>query len=354
MQHTGIKSINASNSPARNSQTSHTYSPRKDGMNLTLVDSRVQGEKTPSPSYTHASPATSFALQEEFSTYGKEADFKTMYNNATTDYSDLNTVGTPAPLMANKLLSPFNMALGGSSLFRQNQPYRQSPQMEVGTAAAAREQKVEVDAAYAMNLQTFLNASSGDESTFDTTSQSYRTDRTNSFFSTAPKDLSSMSSTSDQTNNYHKKPADSNANTGAYTCTFDGCTQRFETLIRLQNHKTAHAKTSSQTKSRKCEQTNPSTGRPCNKFFSRPYDLTRHEESVHDTSKRKLRCALCTEERKFSRNDALRRHIVRTLEFSISAALLTFDSALYTLRAFRRKNRSVGAFQDVHGRDGAG
>ncbi|RMJ20580.1 C2H2 transcription factor, partial [Aspergillus sp. HF37] len=53
----------------------------------------------------------------------------------------------------------------------------------------------------------------------------------------------------------------------------------------------------------------PSTGKPCNSIFSRPYDLTRHEDTIHNARKQKVRCHLCTEEKTFSRNDALTRHM---------------------------------------------
>jgi uncharacterized Zn-finger protein len=59
----------------------------------------------------------------------------------------------------------------------------------------------------------------------------------------------------------------------------------------------------------KCERINPSTGKPCNSIFSRPYDLTRHEDTIHNARKLKVRCHLCTEEKTFSRNDALTRHM---------------------------------------------
>jgi uncharacterized Zn-finger protein len=60
----------------------------------------------------------------------------------------------------------------------------------------------------------------------------------------------------------------------------------------------------------KCERINPTTGKPCNTIFSRPYDLTRHEDTIHNARKQKVRCALCVEEKTFSRNDALTRHMV--------------------------------------------
>ncbi|KAF2207280.1 hypothetical protein CERZMDRAFT_51545 [Cercospora zeae-maydis SCOH1-5] len=59
----------------------------------------------------------------------------------------------------------------------------------------------------------------------------------------------------------------------------------------------------------KCTRINPSTGKPCNTIFSRPYDLTRHEDTIHNNRKQKVRCPMCREEKTFSRNDALTRHM---------------------------------------------
>ncbi|CAG8957441.1 hypothetical protein HYFRA_00011422 [Hymenoscyphus fraxineus] len=58
-----------------------------------------------------------------------------------------------------------------------------------------------------------------------------------------------------------------------------------------------------------CERINPSTGKPYNTIFSRPYDLTRHEDTIHNARKLKVHYPLCTEEKTFSRNDALTRHL---------------------------------------------
>jgi len=126
-----------------------------------------------------------------------------------------------------------------------------------------------------------------------------------------------------------QKPASSAADGGTYTCTYHGCTQRFETPQKLQKHKreghrsvgaasvgssmtsAALLERNSQAGPHKCERINPTTGKPCNTIFSRPYDLTRHEDTIHNARKQKVRCALCTEEKTFSRNDALTRHMVR-------------------------------------------
>jgi hypothetical protein len=137
-----------------------------------------------------------------------------------------------------------------------------------------------------------------------------------------------------------QKPVSSLADTGTYTCTYHGCTLRFETPQKLQKHKreghrnpaaslspaspaaaaassaSASSMTSaailarnSQAGPHKCERINPTTGKPCNTIFSRPYDLTRHEDTIHNARKQKVRCALCVEEKTFSRNDALTRHM---------------------------------------------
>ncbi|KAL9120317.1 MAG: hypothetical protein Q9187_003127 [Circinaria calcarea] len=134
-----------------------------------------------------------------------------------------------------------------------------------------------------------------------------------------------------------QRPANTTADSGTYSCTYHGCTLRFATAIKLQKHKreghrpsTPHtpqsatatgatspggssavsvANRNSQAGPHRCDRTNPSTGKPCNSIFSRPYDLTRHEDTIHNARKQKVRCQLCTEEKTFSRNDALTRHM---------------------------------------------
>ncbi|KAH8597912.1 hypothetical protein B0O99DRAFT_650754 [Bisporella sp. PMI_857] len=141
--------------------------------------------------------------------------------------------------------------------------------------------------------------------------------------------LQSMESSSSEftPDNDIKKPASATADTGTYTCTYHGCTLRFETPAKLQRHKreghrnsasliaggeeggmTSSVLRNTQNGPHKCERINPSTGKPCNTIFSRPYDLTRHEDTIHNARKQKVRCHLCTEEKTFSRNDALTRH----------------------------------------------
>lgn len=125
--------------------------------------------------------------------------------------------------------------------------------------------------------------------------------------------------------NVIQRPVDTRAEGGTYTCTYHGCPLRFDTPQLLQKHKReghrqAHGLNSRQpngmTSNRvdtqagphRCERINPSTGKPCNQIFSRPYDLTRHEDTIHNARKKKVRCEICTDEKTFSRADALTRH----------------------------------------------
>ncbi|KAL8784252.1 MAG: hypothetical protein Q9213_004074 [Squamulea squamosa] len=138
-----------------------------------------------------------------------------------------------------------------------------------------------------------------------------------------------------------RRPSDTTAATGSYSCTSADCAARFENAAKLQKHRreahrnspprpTAVAPSTSSTTPtsattpsassgsaarnqqagpHKCERINPSTGKPCMTIFSRSYDLTRHEDTIHSNRKAKVRCHLCTEEKTFSRNDALTRHM---------------------------------------------
>ncbi|KAJ6137508.1 hypothetical protein N7471_003994 [Penicillium samsonianum] len=120
------------------------------------------------------------------------------------------------------------------------------------------------------------------------------------------------------------RPANTSSDAGTYTCTYHNCTDRFDSPSRLQRHKReAHRQTTpgghlisrdtslrnTQAGPHKCERINPSTGKACNSIFSRPYDLTRHEHTIHTAGKQKVRCHICNEDKTFSRNDALTRHM---------------------------------------------
>jgi hypothetical protein len=122
------------------------------------------------------------------------------------------------------------------------------------------------------------------------------------------------------------RPEDTKANDGAYSCTVHGCTQRFSTASKMSKHRReahrhntpmgrdAPIKSLLQGPSR-CARINPTTGKPCNTIFSRPYDLTRHEDTIHNTARQKVRCEICNDEKTFSRQDALTRHKKVRLNF---------------------------------------
>ncbi|KAL3602568.1 hypothetical protein FPOAC2_06878 [Fusarium poae] len=146
----------------------------------------------------------------------------------------------------------------------------------------------------------------------------------------SPPRLSSTGSSSNGSRNATPatRPTNTAADGGTYTCTYHGCTLRFETPAQLQKHKreghrqtqtmgparprdngmTSPSLLNSQAGPHRCDRINPSTSKPCNTVFSRPYDLTRHEDTIHNAKKQKVRCDLCTEEKTFSRADALTRH----------------------------------------------
>ncbi|KAH6630776.1 hypothetical protein B0J18DRAFT_422197 [Chaetomium sp. MPI-SDFR-AT-0129] len=127
-----------------------------------------------------------------------------------------------------------------------------------------------------------------------------------------------------------QRPSDTRADGGTYTCTYHGCTLRFETPALLQKHKreghrqaygltsarrpdtpggmTSSALLNMQAGPHRCDRINTSTGKPCNTVFSLPYDLTRHEHIIHNARKQKVRCDLYTDDKTFSRADALTRH----------------------------------------------
>jgi len=121
-----------------------------------------------------------------------------------------------------------------------------------------------------------------------------------------------------------EKPTDSRANTGTYTCTYSGCGHRFTTSAKLQKHRrethrkspatqtsvstaAAIASRNAQPGPHRCMRPN-ANGKACNSVFSRPYDLTRHEDTIHNSRKEKVRCEICNDEKTFSRPDALVRH----------------------------------------------
>ncbi|KAK9470330.1 uncharacterized protein V1510DRAFT_370397, partial [Dipodascopsis tothii] len=101
-----------------------------------------------------------------------------------------------------------------------------------------------------------------------------------------------------------------------YVC--NECGRRFPRAHNLQLHKRTHNVTPPRKKlplsahvgPHRCTWINPSTGKVCNKVFSRPYDLIRHQDTIHASSRKTFKCDLCGDDTKtFSRQDALARHI---------------------------------------------
>jgi hypothetical protein len=126
---------------------------------------------------------------------------------------------------------------------------------------------------------------------------------------------------------HHPQSPTTKSSAGPYPCSLPGCMQRFQTPTKLQKHKrefhrqvtpnssshagmtsSAHIPKSHQPGPHQCLRINPTTGKPCNTIFSRPYDLTRHEDTIHNTNREKARCEICNDEKTFSRQDALTRH----------------------------------------------
>ncbi|KAL8946595.1 MAG: hypothetical protein Q9222_007031, partial [Ikaeria aurantiellina] len=116
-----------------------------------------------------------------------------------------------------------------------------------------------------------------------------------------------------------QRPLDTTAATGSYTCTIDNCPARFDNVAKLNKHRreahraspprpmavtpttssttptsattpsasSASVNRNQQAGPHKCLRINPSTGKPCNTVFSRSYDLTRHEDTIHSNRKQK-------------------------------------------------------------------
>ncbi|KAK6456219.1 zf-C2H2 zinc finger, C2H2 type [Scheffersomyces xylosifermentans] len=89
--------------------------------------------------------------------------------------------------------------------------------------------------------------------------------------------------------------------------------------LEPQPHHKSAAEISLNNPNHQCDLINPATGLPCNKPFSRPYDLIRHQETIHASKKKIFRCVICEgringgpgngKSKTFSRGDALSRHI---------------------------------------------
>ncbi|OLL25763.1 Zinc finger protein rsv2 [Neolecta irregularis DAH-3] len=115
------------------------------------------------------------------------------------------------------------------------------------------------------------------------------------------------------------RPAQAEQN--AYACT--ECPRRFSRPTSLAGHRRTHrgeilaAPTVRATADNVCDKINPLTGTCCNLPFSRPYDLYRHQETIHSDQRPVHRCEICNDGKRFSRQDALTRH--RRVKHGISS-----------------------------------
>jgi uncharacterized Zn-finger protein len=132
-----------------------------------------------------------------------------------------------------------------------------------------------------------------------------------SFTASEPTDMISQFSAATLNASVQSPSPTSNVDVGTYSCTYTGCTQRFALIHKLRRHMLTHKRQNmeSQTGSYRCDRDNPNTGKPCSRTFSRPYDLTRHEDSIHNLNKLEIKCVICKEEKLFSRRDALSKHV---------------------------------------------
>jgi hypothetical protein len=292
-----------------------------------------------------------YAMKQKLPT-SEEAQPKTISpKDALLDYREADNESSKVPLFPDSGASEYEHQYNGGDQYRNatqssfdttsGQSYRRdswatpqfSPNFSTSTAGPTPASAAFnfVPPAISGNMHGLPYASSQYRST--PSNMPSASDQTPEF----PAHLTSMESsaseagpdTGSQQSDLHQKPASTTADTGTYSCTYHGCAQRFETPQKLQKHKreghrNANATTvgssmtsaalterNSQAGPHKCERINPTTGKPCNTIFSRPYDLTRHEDTIHNARKQKVRCALCVEEKTFSRNDALTRHMVR-------------------------------------------
>ena len=126
------------------------------------------------------------------------------------------------------------------------------------------------------------------------------------------------------------------ANSYIYTYTYYSCTNLFNTLVALQKHErdfhslqqyiqsvlgtnkstiraprptTTTLVCNSQVGLYKCTHINPLTNKPCNIIFLRLYNLTQHQNTIHNSHKQKVRYLIYCEEKTFSCKNAFTRHM---------------------------------------------
>lgn len=139
-------------------------------------------------------------------------------------------------------------------------------------------------------------------------------------------------STVSMTTNAESTPDGGDSDYAPYKC--EECHQQFEKLATLNTHRKVHAvpmpvyrdqhptsaaaaaagdESESPNKNpHRCDWIIPSTGAVCGVIFSRPYDLVRHQDTIHRAKKLEFKCEECIRSginKVFSRNDALVRHL---------------------------------------------
>ena len=122
------------------------------------------------------------------------------------------------------------------------------------------------------------------------------------------------------------KPEGSKAGTGAYTCTVQGCQQRFNSIVKLQTHKKQNHHHSASVGSTgmtstlrgnlssrhqgpyRCTLIKPRSGKPSDTTFTRFHDFTRQRDTIHNAAREKTPCEVCNDGTTFSRQDSFTRH----------------------------------------------
>ena len=288
-------------------------------------DSHVKRE----PEFTSAHAGqSSFARRANTENNGNDIN-----NGRTTDnceYTSLSSSRRPASDLSSSQQSQ-QSTQSNFTFMPPNMPNEASQRYP--WAASTRRQSSSMRSAQSDQVPEFPSTLTSMESTKSDSGQEQNV---------CPPAFTSQETTSSQrsaTTSPLTRPADTSANSGTYTCVAPECHARFDSSAKLQRHRkedhhisprhTASPSTPSSSTSQapnsqaiannvsrnnapgphKCFKINPTTGKACNAKFSRSYDLTRHEDTIHNSRKQKVHCQYCTEEKTFSRNDALTRHM---------------------------------------------
>jgi len=277
----------------------------------------------PTSPHSASTPKT-ISPQEAMLDYKPHRDDAPLFNQTAADYNSYAAIAPPTTK------SPYQAV---QNMVYNNQPW--STDLQQATIASAPMQNFNfVAPALPTNLSGISNPYLGNSQALSRRTANRQNESNPEF----PAHLTSMESSASEAPpssggstaiTYNSPKPASNSDSGTYSCTYHGCTQRFATPRELQKHKRdVHRNNSnvtpgvgsgmsaqqimdrnSQSGPHRCDRINPTTGKSCNTNFSRPYDLTRHEDTIHNQRKVKLRCVVCTEEKLFSRNDALTRHM---------------------------------------------